>query len=114
MLMTIPLYILTALSIIYFREKEIQTTVSLFIILLLLMSFYDKQTTTAVFIAAIILTGASYVCVKYYKIWTFNYTKKVLPYWFPVLWMITSLFIIRLKVNTTIDIKDGLLPGVGR
>lgn len=86
------IYPLTALLTILFKKNELLVTLIQLCIVGYLYNNHNKMINHRIIKSSIILTLTSYICVKYFDMFKFNYTKLTLPLWFFLSWMIVGYF----------------------
>lgn len=93
LILDIVIYIITVLSVLILKKHEL-TVAALHLVLLLIIVFHsDVKSRIAALIVGLTMTVISYICVKYYGMWTHAFTQYTIPLWMPITWMMMAFFV---------------------
>lgn len=90
------IYIITFILTVMFRKKEILVTIINSIILLLTIQNHNILQSQTAIIAGSGFALLEYICIKYFDMWKYNVTNYIIPTWLPLIWILTSFFILDL------------------
>ena len=101
MFMKISLYAATFLLALSLRKHEVPLALSLVLVYAFLLMLHTPAQRIASMLIGVILPVVEYVCIRY-DMWKYTAPQYMeIPLWLPLLWAITSLFILDVCTKIT-------------